>query len=590
MRTKILLLLGLVFLSHQAIEAQNANKSASVLAKLNYIQKRAELENSMTLSGRSPAQSVSEPARTPVFTGLRVGLSGFFDYQTYDNHYIYVNPNNRNEIRVIYNLSDLATDTADATVINANRRVGYALSTNGGTSWQTNQNVPNTALRCSYPSLTVFGPTSTVAPLLPFVSYYGPSPDFQPFVFAGDDPAGITLTSTAMPTVPNALYTELGNNGSQVFFAGGVNPNNTITHRIFNGATWSGALPFNLDGDTVRSQDFGWATSASNGRTSFYVSTTGIGISTAVQNPVTSFPSAITRVVPNDTTVAGDSLTNIGAIDGVYSGEELHLVWTQARVVGGAIDGQKARIWHWSPSTGVTEVINARRLAQAYPFYDSTKVSGAGLVLSANIDGPSIGVATNGNLYAVFQAATRDTAVGGRNYYNIFYTVSANNGRNWSTPIAIEGRNEDFRFPSISKFCQAGVIDLVYQQDNQPGSHLPFGDGAPFARAQLLFKRITTLNAANSGTVTAKTFALSQNYPNPFNPSTSITYTLPVTAKTTLRVFDIIGREVATLVDGVEVAGTRTVNFNAANLASGVYFYKLQSGAFTETKKMMLVK
>lgn len=85
-------------------------------------------------------------------------------------------------------------------------------------------------------------------------------------------------------------------------------------------------------------------------------------------------------------------------------------------------------------------------------------------------------------------------------------------------------------------------------------------------------------------------FALSQNYPNPFNPSTSISFMMAQTSKVSLKVYDMMGSEVATLVDGVIEAGSHTVNFDASNLASGMYIYKLASGNFVETKKMMLLK
>jgi hypothetical protein len=87
-----------------------------------------------------------------------------------------------------------------------------------------------------------------------------------------------------------------------------------------------------------------------------------------------------------------------------------------------------------------------------------------------------------------------------------------------------------------------------------------------------------------------KSFALNQNYPNPFNPSTAISYRLSAVSQTTLKVYNVLGEEVATLVNGVQQAGEHTVNFNATNLTSGIYLYKLQAGNFVETKKMILMK
>lgn len=85
-------------------------------------------------------------------------------------------------------------------------------------------------------------------------------------------------------------------------------------------------------------------------------------------------------------------------------------------------------------------------------------------------------------------------------------------------------------------------------------------------------------------------FSLKQNFPNPFNPITSIGYELPRTSHVTLKVFDVLGREVVTLVDGVEELGYKIVNFNAKGLASGLYYYRLQTDYFSETKKLLLLR
>ncbi len=85
-------------------------------------------------------------------------------------------------------------------------------------------------------------------------------------------------------------------------------------------------------------------------------------------------------------------------------------------------------------------------------------------------------------------------------------------------------------------------------------------------------------------------FKLDQNFPNPFNPSTKISWQTPVSSWQTLKVYDLLGREVATLINEYKSAGKYEVEFNAASLPSGVYFYKLNAGEFIETKKMILMK
>ncbi|MBN8583645.1 MAG: S8 family serine peptidase [Ignavibacteria bacterium] len=85
-------------------------------------------------------------------------------------------------------------------------------------------------------------------------------------------------------------------------------------------------------------------------------------------------------------------------------------------------------------------------------------------------------------------------------------------------------------------------------------------------------------------------FILEQNYPNPFNPSTSIRYSVPAAGNVTLKVFDVAGKEVAILVNEMKQQGVYSIDFNASNLASGVYFYRIEAGDFTDVKKMLLVK
>ncbi|HUX61859.1 MAG TPA: T9SS type A sorting domain-containing protein [Ignavibacteriaceae bacterium] len=85
-------------------------------------------------------------------------------------------------------------------------------------------------------------------------------------------------------------------------------------------------------------------------------------------------------------------------------------------------------------------------------------------------------------------------------------------------------------------------------------------------------------------------YKLNQNYPNPFNPTTTITFQIPKSSFVTLKVYDVLGREVSTLMNEQKSPGTYSVNFNASNLSSGVYFYRMKVGSFVETKKLVLLK
>ena len=87
-----------------------------------------------------------------------------------------------------------------------------------------------------------------------------------------------------------------------------------------------------------------------------------------------------------------------------------------------------------------------------------------------------------------------------------------------------------------------------------------------------------------------KDFGLSQNYPNPFNPTTKINYQLSANGFVTLKILDVLGKEVTTLVNDEQLTGTYSVDFDASNLSSGIYFYELRTGSFIQSKKMILLK
>jgi hypothetical protein len=100
----------------------------------------------------------------------------------------------------------------------------------------------------------------------------------------------------------------------------------------------------------------------------------------------------------------------------------------------------------------------------------------------------------------------------------------------------------------------------------------------------------TTEKIINKNNVESLKYELSQNYPNPFNPITNIKYQIQKTGQVTLKIYDITGREIKTLVNEIKNPGSYIVTFNGTELASGVYFYRIQAGDFVQVKKMVLIK
>jgi hypothetical protein len=157
-----------------------------------------------------------------------------------------------------------------------------------------------------------------------------------------------------------------------------------------------------------------------------------------------------------------------------------------------------------------------------------------------------------------------------------YYGHSLNSGQVVDTFDWNYGDDTVWRIPRAIAFSQDGLT--VYVGSFTSGA----GNIQKFTRAEAV--------SIDRGAEIPEGFALEQNYPNPFNPTTAIRYSIGEAGMTTLRVYDMLGRVVATLVNQDMPAGTHNVTFNADQLGSGVYLYELTSGNVRLTNKMTLVK
>ena len=141
------------------------------------------------------------------------------------------------------------------------------------------------------------------------------------------------------------------------------------------------------------------------------------------------------------------------------------------------------------------------------------------------------------------------------------------NSLNGTFEVVVHDLNNDNQLANIKGTIKANRIDFDH----------PFSPSI-----------ITT--GINNKMLTISSYALSQNYPNPFNPTTAINYTIPKAEHVTIKVYDILGKLVQTLVDKEQSEGTYHLQFKGGNLSSGVYFYQIKADNFVEAKKMIILK
>lgn len=220
--------------------------------------------------------------------------------------------------------------------------------------------------------------------------------------------------------------------------------------------------------------------------------------------------------------------------------------------------------------------------------------------------------------------------------FEIYYMKSTDNGFTWSTETRLTDNNAASTYPSVAVSGETihvfwqdyrdGNGEIYYKQSNDSGIsweadlrltndthlsqyvftaasdsvvHIVWQDNRD-GNEEVYYKRKligSSVGIEDDDTNPPSEYELKQNYPNPFNPTTKIKFTIPsrteyysVPQIVTLKVYDVLGNEVATLVNEEKAAGSYEVEFNAARLSSGIYFYKLQAENFVETKKMLLVK
>jgi len=206
--------------------------------------------------------------------------------------------------------------------------------------------------------------------------------------------------------------------------------------------------------------------------------------------------------------------------------------------------------------------------------------------------------------YNIFYVITENNLVNPQNFYASCGTAGIHNDyvHNHVSRALVNGTTGELLTSSpwnqnsvltkqLSYVIPAGIdlanIDLniiIYKVGTPYGTNAAVQNGMSIPRAQMVLTGV-----GNTEIIPTK-YSLEQNYPNPFNPTTNIRFTVPKDGLTTLVIYDASGKEISTYLNSYIKAGSYNAPFNGTNLSSGVYYYRLTSGQFSETKKMMLVK
>jgi hypothetical protein len=310
-----------------------------------------------------------------------------------------------------------------------------------------------------------------------------------------------------------------------------------------------------------------------------------------------TFSTALKIFQPNFNT---DSLAGLRGICIAYQNEVAKVTFqtTKQTTAGSFFPGLPGNIRFWSPSLPGSDPNKSIIVADTnnvgyHPYIGVNDVM-------STFNRPVIGASVDGTaIFIAFETPSDWAAPNGSDtttFMDAYITASTDNGATWFQPQKFNFASpiRDWTAVSISKINDADAqnvyANITCLVDSVPASAIN-GTGISLAKQYFVRIQIPRTGITQIGTEIPTDFSLSQNYPNPFNPSTTIRFALPQTSNVTLKVYNMNGQEISTLISNTTVqAGTSEYRFDASNLASGIYFYKLTAGKFTDTKKMILIK
>lgn len=540
-----------------------------------------------------------------VGTEVASPLSGFYDYKSNGeaNIYIQVDPSNPGSIQIIDTQAD-STDPPGQTT----RRTNFAFSTDAGVTWQYIVDVPD-GIRSGFGVLHLRNGAALIAnhAIMPITGNR-----LDAVLHADAAPLAGTFTTYAHSnpaSTPFGIWPQIA-----VYSNGNVGmvsrrnvtttaPPETLYYSVWNGSTFNARTPIYITGMNFS------GTVGSNMR--FHIATNGSGRVTIIAAPVLQIDtlenSKMFARTSTDNGVTWGNLETVFAPYTINSGQDT------IATAGGSGFVYKPNTDKWFLAFPVTadnlyaqgRLFLRKSNGDTVTICSVPQVGGAetyaqNMAFVFTIDFPALGWSADGStLYCVYSVVMPDTSRG-FNQRDIFMQYSLNEGTTWSNPTRITNTvNIDETYPSISYWNRGAgngpyEANIIYMKDPGVGPTSFNGNSstAPPSRNTLIFRKITGLPPigiqGNNGIV--KEYNLVQNYPNPFNPVTTIEYDLLYSGFVSLKIYDLLGREVAVLVNAYQQAGSKQVVFNSENISSGIYFYTIKADNFTATKKMMVLK
>jgi Secretion system C-terminal sorting domain len=420
-----------------------------------------------------------------------------------------------------------------------NQEIYYKRSTDDGLSWETDIRLTNTLGISSVPSISISG-TFVYVVWSDFLNgnseiYFKRSSD-NGVTWGGDTQLTNNASVSTNPNISASgqfiqlIWRDVSNGFFEIFHK----------HSSDWGATWSTDSQLTIHTSGVPG--------------SFSISTTGLNVHIAWSDSRDGNNEIYyKRSTDNGETWETDKrLTNNASVSEVPSitslGTGVHIAWLDLR------DGNSEIYYNRSTDGGTTWGADIR-LTEGPFVSQNPAIFSSGTIL-----------------HLVWQY--------GISNLEILYKRSMDNGLSWVDSTQLSNSFSTARDAAISAY---DVSTHVVWTDTRHGS----------TNHEIYYKQNPTGNISGIENISLdfpEGFMLDQNYPNPFNPSTSIKYQVSSNTQVSLKVYDVLGNEVAILVNEEKPAGSYEVDFNAVGLSSGIYFYKLQSASFVETKKMTLLK